>query len=154
MKRVIMLSSIFLIIDIMLKQLIMSTMVLNSKITVINSFFNIWYIKNSGAAFGILSNWRIPLIFFAMGVAYLIIKMLEKEKKYTTLNTILYAMMLSGVVGNLIDRLFYKAVIDYLSFNFGDYYFPIFNLADFYIVSAIIVYLLFILFRKDVFHYE
>jgi len=154
MKKVFGLTLVFLMADIIIKQLVISTMALNSKITVINSFFSIWYVKNSGAAFGMLENWRLLLILFALAVIYLIIKMLKKEKRFTIVNTLLYAMMLAGIIGNLIDRLIYHAVIDYLSFNLAGFQFAVFNLADFYIVSAIIIYLIFSLFQKEVFHYE
>ena len=54
----------------------------------------------------------------------------------------IYSLFIAGVLGNLVDRLVYGYVIDYLSFNFGNFFFPIFNFADIYIVLSVIMYMI------------
>ena len=54
----------------------------------------------------------------------------------------IYSLLLSGILGNLLDRIIHGYVIDYLSFNFGKYYFPIFNFADICIVISILLILI------------
>ena len=58
------------------------------------------------------------------------------------IDTFVYALLIGGIAGNLIDRIIYGYVIDYLSFNFGSYYFPIFNFADICIVLAALIILI------------
>ena len=60
--------------------------------------------------------------------------------KYLMIN---YSMLIGGIIGNMIDRIIYGYVIDYLSFNIFGYSFPIFNLADTFIVVSIIMLLLY-----------
>ncbi len=62
---------------------------------------------------------------------------LKKHNKYTKLEVITYAFLVSGVLGNLIDRIIRNAVVDYLDFNIFGYNFPIFNLADILIVIGV-----------------
>ena len=48
-------------------------------------------------------------------------------------------MIIGGIIGNLLDRIMYHGVIDYLSFQFGSYYFPIFNFADIGITLGVLL---------------
>ena len=104
------------------------------------------YLENTGIAFGLLEGKRvffllICLLFFALGI-YLFIK-IPKEKYYLPLLMILF-LMLSGAVGNFIDRVWRGYVVDFIYFSLID--FPIFNFADIYVVCGsiflvIVVYL-------------
>ena len=67
-------------------------------------------------------------------------KLLDKVK--TKLEIISYSMFLGGILGNLFDRVFYKEVIDFISFNLFGYKFPIFNLADSFIVIGAIIFII------------
>lgn len=55
---------------------------------------------------------------------------IQKEKTFTKLSSISLGLILGGIIGNLLDRIIYKKVIDYLSFTFFTYNFPVFNIAD------------------------
>ena len=57
----------------------------------------------------------------------------------TKLDIISYSLLIGGIVGNLFDRIFYKEVIDFLSFNIFGYMFPVFNLADTFICIGIFI---------------
>ena len=147
MKKIITFSSIFLIIDIVIKLIVKYNMKLYESIKIIDKFFYITYVRNTGAAWSILSGKQIFLILFSIIVIVGIIIYLIKKKEYTRLETISYSLVLSGAVGNLIDRILYGYVIDYLNFYIFNYNFPVFNIADTCIVIGIM--LLFIDMRKE-----
>jgi signal peptidase II len=104
-------------------------------IILIKDFFSFEYLENRGAAFGILQNRVILLALFTLivilGMVYYIIKYRPKSK----LLRISFAMIISGALGNLYDRLFYKYVVDFILIHFKDVYnFPTFNVADMLVV--------------------
>ena len=99
----------------------------------ITSFFNLVLVMNSGAAFSFLANaggWQ-KWFFVALTVAVSVwlVFMLRQHQKERLLPTAL-AMILGGAIGNLIDRLRYDAVVDFLDFHLAGYHFPAFNVAD------------------------
>ena len=141
MKKIIGISLIIVVIDLITKLLISTNMDLNSSITVINNFFNITYVHNFGAAFSILVGARIILIIVSLIILYLIYRYIQKEEltKYTT---ICYSFLIGGIIGNLIDRVVYGYVIDFLSFKIINYNFPIFNVADIFITLGTFMFLI------------
>lgn len=141
MKKIIFTSVIILILDILTKQLIISYLLENQSITIIPNFFSLTYAKNTGIAFSFLEG-KVPFIIIMTLIIILIIIKYLKENVYSKLEAICYSLVISGALGNLIDRLRYGYVIDFLDFNFFDYHFPIFNLADCAIVIGIISLLL------------
>ena len=103
---------------------------LNQIITIIPNFFSLFYVQNTGAAFSILSDNTPIIVCISMAFIVFLDRQIEKEKNMTNLLKFSYGIILGGVFGNLVDRALNHAVIDYLSFQFFHYSFPIFNLAD------------------------
>ncbi len=110
-------------------------------IEVIPKLFNIHKVYNYGVAFSFLENKRYLILLFSLILIYFLFNLrkdLPKTKKYD----ILFGVILGGILGNLIDRVFRGYVIDYLeTFIFG-ISFPIFNLADICITLGIILMVL------------
>ena len=133
---------IFIIADQMLKIILSNKMIVNQNFIVIKNFFSIRLVHNTGAAFSILSNSR--LLLTSIGILALIglIFYIKSLDAIDDIDTFVYALLFGGIVGNLIDRIIYGYVIDYISFQFGSYYFPIFNFADICIVLAVIIILI------------
>ncbi len=146
-KKIFFLSLMFLIIDIISKLLVKNYFKLNSSIDVIPNFFRLTYVLNDGAAFSILKGKQIFLIILACFLLLLLIYYLNKEK-LNNYKVFYYSLLIGGIVGNLIDRIFYKEVVDFLDFNLLAYQAPIFNLADTFIVFSVILILIEII-RKD-----
>ena len=138
MKRIFLFSFIFLFIDQIIKFLIDRFMVLNTSIILIKDFFSITYVHNDGAAFSILSGNRIFLIIVTIISLFLILKFLI-PKDIRKLDIITYSMLIGGILGNFIDRIFRGYVIDFLDFNLFGYNYPIFNFADILIVVSVIL---------------
>ena len=112
-----------------------SNMELHQSIQVIKNFFQITYIRNSGAAFGILSGFKSPwltLFFVLISVVAIGIIMFYyyKTPENQRLTLVSFALIMSGAIGNFIDRVFYGEVIDFLYFHWYQHYWPAFNVAD------------------------
>ena len=112
---------------------------------VIRGFFRITYTCNDGAAFSILKGKRVFFIIMTIIVVFLIVYYLLKNKVYWVEKYSLL-LIISGAVGNLIDRIMYGYVIDFLGFIIVGYDFPVFNIADSFITIGAIGLIISILF--------
>lgn len=136
--------AVIVITDQVSKFIVDQTMPLHHSIPIIEGFFNLTYIRNTGAAFGIFAGsaaaFRIPfLISFSLIAIGFIIAMLRRlPPKETGLITAL-SFILGGAVGNLIDRIVYGEVIDFLDFYWGNLHWPAFNVADSFITIGVLV---------------
>lgn len=141
MKKILSLTAITIIIDRIFKVLVVKNLSLNMKNEIINNFFYLTYCKNEGAAFSVFSGKNFFLIILTFIFLYLIFIFLKKQKKFNKFDIINYSLLIGGIIGNLIDRVLYNYVIDYLDFKILGYNFAIFNFADICIVIS--VFLLF-----------
>jgi signal peptidase II len=104
-------------------------------ITVIDGFFNLTYVKNTGAAFG-MGGKAEPVLRAIMFLAvptffsFWVLFMLFKSIKGTFHMSLAYALILAGAIGNLIDRFYLGYVVDMFHFYFRGYHFYVFNIAD------------------------
>lgn len=135
---------LFFVFDIITKYFIVRCGNILFKKEVIKNFFYIDYVTNNGAAFSMFSNNTIILIITAI-VSLLLINKFLLKKDLNVLQIMSYSLMIGGILGNLFDRCFNGYVIDFLSFKFGSYYFPIFNFADVFIVVGGIILIINIL---------
>lgn len=135
---------IFFIIDLISKQLIIKFMELGDSVKIINNFFYITYVRNKGAAWSILEDKRILLLIITVIALYLINKYMNKEK-LTNTDSLAYGLIIGGIIGNLFDRVFYTEVIDFIDFRIFGYNYPVFNLADSFIVIGVIILIIFYL---------
>ena len=143
-------AALIVIIDQLTKQWIMANFALHEQQNVIPGFFDLVYVTNSGAAFGFMAeskNWLRHLFFVGVAIAALIFIIyayghLKRQNKIFT-----YALGLigGGAIGNLIDRLRFGSVVDFLDFYLGNYHWPAFNVADSAITIGVGLFLLGIL---------
>ena len=138
--------------DQLIKFVVVTNMKLFESIKVINNFFYITYVENEGAAFSILTGQRIFLILIAVVILIVIFNYLRKNKIESKEEKIAFSLIIGGSVGNLIDRIVRGYVIDFLDFKIFRYNFPIFNLADTFIVIGVLLLLIITLIRKEVKH--
>ena len=143
------LSGLILILDQLSKIWIDISMSLYQSIPVFPGF-SITYARNYGAAFSFLSDaggWqRWFFAALAAGISVGLVIYLKSLKKDETLLAISLSLILGGAVGNLIDRVIYGYVIDFLDVYYQAYHWPVFNIAD----SAITVGVVFMLFESFV----
>lgn len=154
-KYLLFLTIIPLIIDIITKNLIKSKLMLYDAVPVIDGFFNIVYVLNPGAAFSFLHDMnesyrRLFFITVTIIAIFVVLYIFAREK--SKINTAGFALILSGAIGNLIDRIIIGKVVDFLDFYYKTYHFPAFNVADSCItvgVALIIIDMLFFSKKRD-----
>jgi signal peptidase II len=133
---------IVVIIDQLTKWLVVKNMEIRESIPIIDDFFYLTSHRNTGAAWGILAG---KMVFFyiittiVIGVIIYYIRQFASESKLMGLSL---ALILGGAIGNFIDRLFRKEVVDFLDVYIGSYDYPIFNVADSALVVGVILILI------------
>jgi len=131
---------------------ISSVMSLHASYPVIDGFFNITYVRNPGAAFGLFANATpmfrsLFLIVVSAAAIVMILWFLAKNKSAGMFLTFALSLILGGAVGNLLDRIRFGDVVDFLDFYIASCHWPAFNLAD-SAISVGAVLLIMELFRK------
>ena len=132
-------SFIAIIVDQLAKIIISSKVTLGSSFPIVKGFWYITNVHNTGAAFSILEGSK--LLFIAIGIIAVVLialyyKNIEDKIEY---DVVVHSLLIGGIIGNMLDRIIHGYVIDFLSFNIFGYNFPVFNLADSFIVIAIIL---------------
>ncbi|HXI09212.1 MAG TPA: signal peptidase II [Thermodesulfobacteriota bacterium] len=118
--------------DQLTKYIVMRSLNLNQVVETVPGLFDLVYFKNPGAAFGIFNDggiWRTVFLIGTSVVSLVVIGALLRQSK-DTLMTFALSLIAGGAVGNLIDRVRFGAVVDFLYFHIGEYYWPAFNVAD------------------------
>lgn len=129
---------ILTIIDQIIKYLVVSNISIGSEKIIIDNFLKFIYIRNTGAAFGILSGNIIFLIFITVLLIFYIVNEMKKNIN-NNLSLLSSSLILSGALGNLIDRVVRGYVVDYISFTLFNREMSVFNLADTYITIGVIL---------------
>lgn len=147
MKKIIGIGLSLLIIDQIVKQIFLYTMNFGETKCILPSFFSFTLVKNKGVAFSLFAGSQIPLIGLSIGVLLILGYYISKQQ-LTTWNTLSFGLLIGGILGNVIDRIFQNGVIDYLDFYLLGYDAPIFNLADVGVVIGAAL-LMIILWKED-----
>ena len=124
-----------LIADQLTKLAVMSYLVEGS--WTITPFFNIVFVKNKGVTFGMFNNMASPSLLIALAIVAtaVLIVFAKNQAPYYRLPI---SAIIAGAIGNIIDRVFYGAVIDFLDFHLYEYHWPAFNIADSAIVIGVV----------------
>jgi signal peptidase II len=143
------LSVVVLVLDQVTKAWIVARMPLGTygaapgTITVIENFFYLVHVGNTGAAWSMMSG-KSTLLAALAGITLIGIyfwrRALALREKWVQLG---FGLLCGGIVGNLIDRIAYGHVVDFLDFHFGSYVYPTFNVADSGICVGVLIYLIY-----------
>jgi|SRR5690625_3026540 len=142
MFRYYLLALFVIIIDQWSKWVIVQKMELQEQIPVIDGFFSITSHRNKGAAWGILQDQMLFFYIITIIVIVGIIYYLHKYLKGKIGLSIAISLILGGAIGNFIDRIFRKEVVDFLDFIIINYNFPIFNIADSALVVGVFLFII------------
>jgi signal peptidase II len=136
--------------DQLLKALVTTGIPQTGGIVVIEGFFVLVNRTNTGGAWSLFADqsWGLLVLSIVASLASVVIIIMMVRIPNTRVRLCL-ALILSGSIGNLIDRVFYSGVTDYLNFHFGSYEFPTFNLADSLIVCGTIALILLLLLHPE-----
>lgn len=129
---------IFIAIDICSKLVINKYLSINESIKIINNFINITHVRNTGVAWSLFNNQTILVLIVSIIVIIGIILYIKNNKPTNNVEKLSYSLILGGAIGNLIERLIYGYVTDFIDIKIFNYNYPIFNLADTFIVIGVI----------------
>jgi signal peptidase II len=114
---------------------------IGNDISIIRGFFYIIHVGNTGAAWSMFSGRSVTLALLAAGTLVAIYFWRHTLGLRHRLSQICFGLLCGGIVGNLLDRLVHKHVIDFIDLHFGNYVYPTFNVADSGICVGVILYL-------------
>ncbi len=141
--------AILLLLDQVTKHLVIHYIGFGERIEIIPGLFNLTYITNRGAAWGILSGQRWLLLGFGLAVLASAILAMRWFTEGWNERYIALFMVVSGILGNSIDRLWRHEVVDFLDCYIGDKHWPAFNVADSAICVGIGIYILSLMLRPQ-----
>ena len=118
-------------------------------IRIIGNFLRFTYAENRGAAFSILQDQRMFFLIITVIMLIFLGYIYFKTKNISNLSKLSIAMIVGGAIGNFIDRLRLGYVIDFIDVRFGSIYnFPVFNIADSFVVCGTLLMVILILFNR------
>tara|TARA_Y100000814_G_scaffold101784_1_gene70819 strand:- start:96 stop:566 length:471 start_codon:yes stop_codon:yes gene_type:complete len=140
--KVLFVSAILVLADQISKTIVVKTMSLYESIPVIQNFFHFTYITNDGMAFGI----NFPFGYYIFTSVSILLTLflfwyLWSVRTHSIVIRLGISFIIAGAIGNLIDRIFLGAVIDFLDFMIGNFHWYVFNLADSYVTVGMVLVL-------------
>lgn len=147
--RALVTTAIVVVLDQVSKHLVRQHLDLHRSLSVLGNFFKLTYVENRGIAFGIDVGGTLPLFtgLSILAIGFIFAYLYQERSSHLAVRVSL-ALILGGAIGNLIDRIIFGRVVDFLDFGLGAYRFFVFNLADtavtvgvaFYLVLTIIIF--------------
>ncbi|HHT01594.1 MAG TPA: signal peptidase II [Firmicutes bacterium] len=126
------------VVDWLTKCWVKSALIPNQSLPVLDGFFHLTYVQNPGAAFGILAERTTFFVMVTAAVVVLILFFAARQRGAGWTLRLALGMMLGGAMGNLLDRLRFGHVVDFLDFRIW----PVFNMADTFIVLGVGLFLI------------
>ncbi len=133
-----------IILDFATKKLAAAHLKGGTEVILIEKVFKLSYVENFGAAFGIFQDMRYVFIVLTVLIVFFLFWLLKDAKTKSRIFKTGITLMITGAVGNFIDRVFLGYVVDFLDFYLID--FPVFNVADCFVcvgAGLLIIYYLF-----------
>ena len=147
-KKILIFSIMFLLFDQVSKIVLDNVLILGKSISIFDKFLYITKVYNDGISFSMLTGKRWLIILFSILILvflYFYMKKFKENKK----NIIAFSLIFGGLFGNLIDRIIYGYVIDFIDFYIFNYNYPIFNFADSFICIGVLILLYSIYLGED-----
>ena len=139
--------AVLVIIDQIIKYFVSAYLQPVGSVSVIDNIFSLTYVENKGVAFGMFSDMRWIFVALTSILLVIIIFYMFKKRPKGKFFYVCAALIIGGGIGNLIDRIFYGYVIDYLSLSFFP---PVCNFADYCIKAGTIMLVIYLLFFSDI----
>ncbi len=141
--RALVYAALVVVFDQISKYLVRHNLDLHATVPVVGDFFRLTYVENSGIVFGIKIGVALPLFtVLSLAATILILYYFYRERTNHLGIRISLALILGGAIGNLIDRIVFGQVVDFLDFGLGKYRFFVFNVADSAVTIGVILFLL------------
>jgi signal peptidase II len=136
------LSFFIALLDQVTKHIIKTSFNPGEHISVVAGFFDVVYIQNPGAAWGMLSGFNGWLILISVAMVIALIVFRRHFITDSPVHRIVMGLMIGGVIGNLVDRVKWGRVVDFLDFHWNVHHFPAFNVADSSICIGVGLYII------------
>ena len=107
------------------------------------------YVRNTGVAFGLGAGQGLPFAAITFAALVLVVALAMQERNRTWARSIALGLVVGGAAGNLLDRVRWGSVVDFLDFGFGRNMFPVFNAADSAITVGVVLFAVTLLFGRD-----
>mgnify|MGYP000008398479 FL=1 len=147
-KKILIFSIMFLLIDQVSKIVLDNVLILGKSISIFDKFLYITKVYNDGISFSMLTGKRWLIILFSILILVFLYFYMKKFKENKR-NIIAFSLIFGGLFGNLIDRIIYGYVIDFIDFYIFNYNYPIFNFADSFICIGVLILLYSIYLGED-----
>jgi signal peptidase II len=142
-------AAVLLVVDQITKILVERNFALGEHIQIIPGFFDLTYVTNKGAAWGILHGYGWLLLAIAIAVILVAVSTMRWLTEGWNERYLALFIVISGIIGNSIDRIWRGEVVDFLDFYVNGWHWPAFNIADSAICVGVCVYFLSTLLRKS-----
>jgi signal peptidase II len=135
------------------KAFILKYLAYHQSIPIIKGLFDITHIRNPGGAFGLMANMSptvrtVVFLFISSLAVGLILYFYQKTPSSQSLLATGFALIFGGAIGNLVDRVRFGNVVDFLDIYLGNLHWPAFNIADSAITVGIFIFIFHLLFKK------
>lgn len=140
--QVLLLTIAIVLLDQVTKYLVMVRFHLGESLVIIPGLFSLTYVRNLGAAWGILGGWNALLVLLSAGVLVALIVFRRSILTDSLIHRLSLGLMLGGIIGNLFDRIRLQYVVDFLDFYWTNHHFPVFNVADSAICVGVGLYMI------------
>ena len=140
-KKLLILIPLFIFLDQLSKKWMLNNVFDSQRIIEINKYLNFVPVWNKGISFWMLSNFmniNFFMIIVTSGILLFLISWFVKTKSRNL--SLSLSFIISGAIGNLVDRLNHKAVVDFIDIHIGNHHWPAFNFADSYITIGAFIY--------------
>ncbi len=140
--QVLWLTIVVVVLDQITKYLVTLKFHLSDSLELVPGYFSLTYIRNIGAAWGMLGGWNGALVALSAVIMVLLIIFRRSFLTDSLIHRISLGLMLGGIAGNLFDRIRYQYVVDFLDFYWKNHHFPAFNVADSAICVGVGLYMI------------
>ncbi len=130
-----------LLLDQATKFLVMRRIPFETSVPIVGDFLRFTHIRNRGVAFGLLSDQGIPFVFVSLVAMLLIVLSLRRVPREARTLRLALASILGGACGNLIDRVRFREVVDFIEVGVGRYRWPVFNVADIAVTTGVFLFI-------------
>jgi len=131
--------ALVLALDQVTKAIVSARLLPGDPVPVINNFLRLTLVHNTGAAFGLFPGSRLPFILISALAIVVVLYLFARDAYRSFLNRVLLGCILGGALGNLIDRIRWGRVVDFIDVGFGTVRWPVFNVADSAVTLGVIL---------------
>lgn len=135
---------VIILFDQFTKHLVRKFIAFNESVDLIDNFLSITYVRNPGAAWGIMADFSWLLTTLPLIVALVIVVFIKKNPKYPSVVKLTLTMIAAGGIGNFIDRIAFGSVTDMISFSFFP---PVFNVADIAVTTGCFFLIIYVIIK-------